>query len=438
MIVFDLCQLSMDDAEPVLRRFGHHLTDIRINVAPTSDLIIDPILKLCPNLTSFTYHFPLTQHTRLMPTTVSEPLQHDTSLLSITYLSIDVDRDILPIESLLRRCPKLRTLIIPFRPENCGRQIIVPDDVLDLCPDLEYFDFHAALAQDSFDPPMHHQRTTTITNELSEKLRELYIGSLDGYSGEAFMPLLDRAKNSLKRLHIGVGAGDQVMMEEWTHLANVYFSKLESFHCSIACNTHLFNAMLRQCPCLTDLKFSEVPITDEVFNSIASAAELRRLALSHCHGISEMGLLRFIRYRAMALHEIDLTQCRAVGDGLLEALGENCRSLRIIRLIDNPRVTQKGLLMLVQGLVQAPASHLHTLVLKYMHAVTAGVLHGLRGLGHLEHIDISGSSGVTDNAIHMLVDQNPTLQSLIITNCSMVTQIAVEYARSHLASVVTE
>ena len=454
--------MSKEDIWPVLRRIGHHLKDLRINVAPASDLTVDPLMKLCPNLTSFTFHTPLQQTGRQFSTrnqqeqeeTVSSNASTDTSLLFITYLSVDVSQNMLPIELLLRRCPKLRYLIIPYRPERYGRQRIAPELVLDLCPDLEYLDFQASLAKDTYTLPsfitaaratkrkrLQELSSLVESNDNSnntEKLRELYIGTLDGYSGDGFMTTLERTQHTLERLHIGVGAGDEELMEQWTRFAGLSFTNLQSFRCSIACSTVLFISMLRQCPQLKDLEFIDVPnINDLVFDAVP--VHLQRLALSHCHGISEMGLCGFIRDRANQLHEIELTQCRAVGDGLMAILAEVSQSLRTIRLVDNPRVTQKGLLWLVQGLAQAPAVHLHTLVMKHMQdAVTASVLHGVRNLPNLETVDISGSYSVTDIAVQMVVDQNPQLQHLIINNCIMITQLVIEYAQGHVAHVVAD
>ncbi|KAI9491789.1 hypothetical protein BDB00DRAFT_930197 [Zychaea mexicana] len=464
---FQMCQITMDDVWPALRRVGYHLTNLRINVAPSSDVTIDALLKLCPNVSSFTFHAP-SPHSR---TTVHSTTQSsaatnvsDSSLLSITYLSVDVSRYMLLIESLLCRCPKLRCLIIPFRPED-SRQLVTPEKVLDLCPDLEYFDLHASLPQDTYaSPPEKNQKrqalfstitsntgsiipttintTTTTGNRDNEEhhLRELYIADLHGYTGNDFMPVLERTRNHLERLHIGVGAGDVILMDEWSGLAGLQFSKLQSFHCSIACSTVFFSSMFRHCPVLVDLEFFNVAVIDDVFDAIVSAGSLQRLSFSYCHGITEAGFLQFIRHHATALQEIELTQCRAVGDDLLEAIAEtNSRSLRILRLVDNPRVTPNGLLMLVQGLVRAPAAHLHTLVMKYMHSVTAMVLRAVRDLSSLKTLDISGSSSVTDNAIHMVVDQNPQLRHLTISNCTMITQSAIEHAReSHVTHVVAE
>ncbi|KAI7860748.1 hypothetical protein BDC45DRAFT_562951 [Circinella umbellata] len=453
---FNLCQMTREDMWPVLRRIGHHLTDLRIKVAPASDLTVDPLMKLCPNLTSFTFQQIRRRFaTRDQQEAASSNASTDTSLLSITYLSVDVSQNILPIESLLRRCPKLRYLIIPYRPERYGRQRIAPELVLDLCPDLEYFDFQASLAQDSYTPPSSittsavrkrkqlQETSSSVTNNNynnnnTEKLRELYIANLDEHSGDIFMNTLERTQHTLERLHIGVGAGDEELMGGWTRFGGLSFSNLQSFRCSVACSTVLLVSMLRQCPQLKDLEFIDVPnINDLVFDAVP--VHLQRLALSHCHGISEIGLGKFIRDSARQLHEIELTQCRAVGDGLMGFLAEASQSLHTIRLVDNPRVTQKGLLWLVQGLAQTPAVHLHTLVMKHMQdAVTASVLHGVRNLPNLKTVDISGSYSVTDVAVQMVVDQNPQLQHLIVNNCIMITQLALEYAQDHVAHVVAD
>ncbi|KAI9257205.1 major facilitator superfamily domain-containing protein [Phascolomyces articulosus] len=469
---FDLCQMSKEDVWPVLRRIGHHLTDLRINVAPASDLTIEPLMTLCPNLISFTFHTPLqfmagrvfggrrsNANQQEQTSTGTDLASADISLLSITYLSVDVSQDMLSIESLLRRCPKLRHLIIPYRPEHCGRQTITPEQVLNLCPDLEYFDFQASLAQDTYTPPssifttktkcgnpkykkQQHEHPTVDDQSTSntENLRELYIANLVMYSGDDFMPVLERAQHTIERLHIGVGAGDEgILMEEWSRFSGLSFTNLQSFHCSVSCNDLHLAAMLRQCPKITDLEFKDIPVGDTIFDTLTSPGNLRRFALSHCHTITVDGLSRFIRLRANQLHEIEFTQCRAVGDALMGAIAETSQSLRTLRLVDNPRVTQKGLLMLVQGMVQAPASHLKTLVMKHMQdAVTASVLHGVRDFPSLKTVDISGSYSVTDIAIHMIVDQNPQLQYLIINNCMMITQLAIEYAQGLVTHVVAD
>jgi F-box and leucine-rich repeat protein GRR1 len=127
-----------------------------------------------------------------------------------------------------------------------------------------------------------------------------------------------------------------------------------------------------------------------------------KLKLNGCSQLNDEAILAFAENCANIL-EIDLQQCRNIGNDPVTALLSRGQSLRELRLANCELVTDVAFLSLPQG----------------------------RTYEHLRILDLTSCAELTDRAVERIVEVAPRLRNLVLAKCRNITDAAV-YAIARL------
>ncbi|KAI8140416.1 hypothetical protein BJV82DRAFT_622479 [Fennellomyces sp. T-0311] len=382
------------------------------------------IIAACPNLTHFACDL---EDVTYEPTITMQPTLTNTS---ITYLSVNIllqrDDRLLPI---LRLCPELRCLVLGYAffvrdgdPHRWPRPIDL-DDIMELCPQLEYFQCNAWENEPEW--VMHAANRTP-----SSGLREFITDHVGIYDSRQILPLLLKSQETLEALKIGRVKRDG---RSWLHgftPADFYAPRLHTLKLrSIESgDPRQVGALIRQCPALQKVSLHGRMASEETLDALTTCRNtLRRLSLDTptTSDLSVIHAFKNLIKHNTTIQSIRLTRIDAINDTALAAIA-SVSSLEEIQLSDLPLITRHGMEQFATLIQNSRA--LKTLVVKDMQVVTETTLRALSCSTSLHTLELCRCGNLAEEGLLEFTDKAKYIEKLCI-DCCIVPHAAVVQIR---------
>ncbi|KAI7885365.1 RNI-like protein [Lichtheimia hyalospora FSU 10163] len=423
-LVINECFISIEDILPALESVGHNLQQLALCIHPMNDpLPLDPILRACPQLTAFSYHAPCHTFSRNGSFPELSLQTRNANYPNLEFLSWDVDQRIMPLPTVLKHFPHLRSLTIPHRLRENGGQQIELDIISSHCPDLEYLSFSHGLLESN--DPILPTGTLAYTKGHGH-LKEFRFGDLEGYDGVDMVNLLKTCQDHIETVRLGGHARPGNPMGRWDELPFLRCAQLRTLELTIACETDELVRFLQHTPSLEQVTFNGMTqLRNSVLYVLQQRTNLKHVAFYECNGFSEAGMCEFFGTTQAKFEHVTLEKCGGMTNRTLEALGStHGASLKSLQIAYEGQMEQEGLLDLASNL-----QVLEKFTIKHiMMAFTDHVMNALGDLPSLAELYVTDCLAVTDLGVRSLIDKNK-LQYLSLTRCMHIGFETMEYAR---------
>lgn len=184
-------------------------------------------------------------------------------------------------------------------------------------------------------------------------------------------------------------------------------------------------AIVDNCPQLTDLYITQSPITDHALAHLSNspaARSLKRFHLAHCSRITDEGIRalsesRWLQLRCLSLADMSIT------DAALRHLA-NPHPEAVV-MADTSTGSQGGGNLTFGLGVGGWGRRLSSLALSYTNVTEVGVIYLIHRSSNLNYLHIQGCSQFSDYALLEIVKSSKTLRLLDVAGCRRVTDVGI-------------
>ena len=295
--------------------------------------------------------------------------------------------------------------------------------LLNSCEQLEVLDLSACNSLFLSGRLLREPRDVTLLTNKLQCLKELNLSSIHHLTDATFNRIVAIAPN-LQRLML---AGDRMLFHSQLHAA----SDQRRASSTVLTFKNVSGYVHRQAAKLTSLDLSRTNLTDEALVALAHLPDLQ-------------------------LRELRLVACKELTDSSLQVLCEHQGLLEVLDISESIELTDSSLYAITTHL-----SNLRSLNLEQVRRITDNSVSKLRQLSHLEHVSLASCAGVGSAAavlglcqpsltsltslnlkcVHAIDNQFviamcktlPLLDTLDLSSCSQLTDVAMHHISAHLA-----
>ncbi|KAG2224501.1 hypothetical protein INT45_010567 [Circinella minor] len=409
------------------------LTSFHIDIDSNENgITIAEILSSCSNLSDLFYSTACPLSTQSTDFTLLEE-NHLYNLINLKIKSSSITES--DIERILKRCPKIRRLLM----NGCDDISILNTVDRLTSPNLEILGFNHPDNTTFPIPELNKETTTTTAIKKDAGLRVLYTNN-DGtvFPASAILPLIYKSRTTLEDLVVNMSDVSPEELQQFkTQYPNFRLPNLTSLVTwPFRGIQDIIMPFIRYSTKLETLYTINVYDMDELINALMDmVTPLTDLTISFPHRITAEFVRLFENYARLSieaqssLEYIKLRHFEEITDQTLAIFG-NIKTLRKINFEELNNVSADGVLNLIKQLEQ----RLTYVRLAEMEIVDDGMINYLSNIEDLTFMKLNGLKNVTDQGIRAVVDKKSNLTSfeLEVTNCPLVTEECISYAKQNL------
>ncbi|KAI8141055.1 hypothetical protein BJV82DRAFT_187169 [Fennellomyces sp. T-0311] len=393
--------------------FKSSLKELYLSDVPCQ-VFVDQLMRICPKLTHLKLQFDRWVSRQVSMSTDIEPGDGDDAY-NLTFLHLDNAFDfnsyLIP---LLRRCPKLRVLLVPVNPNRSDGDLYVPRNfgtILRLCPLLRVVLWE--VEEDFYNvDPSRIERWFHLTNtvDADDGLLELIFSGTDD-DLEPMLPLLTRSQNTLEYLSIH-GSGRHM---QWNMPETVMFPKMkELLFVLLAVSEEIWVGLMQRCENIEIIKLilnaSNTPV-NPILQELSTKSRLQFLELidyskHHIDPSTEVEYDFSVLDKNTQLDELHISGMCVTNRVLLDLAGIlSLRDLYVGVEYHGNCLGLKGLMGFVDKLV-AVESGIQSLSFAGCGRINDQVLKRLANVDSLCSLDIKFNAQITDAGVLSFIKAN--------------------------------